>query len=210
MASTNTDAVLKEQKEELLNYLAVIGVTEQFDLNIGLPDADTPLADMYFAVKVVAENVDYLTEQLKIEIVDSKRKADLIEQQSAAILELSTPVTEIWDGILVMPLIGTVDTARAQQIIDALLDAIAASQASCAIIDITGVPVIDTEVADHLLKTVSAAKMLGADVILSGVSPHNAQTLVKLGVDLSAIATKGSLKAALQLALTQTDSRTPK
>ena len=95
-------------------------------------------------------------------------------------------------------MIGTIDTARAQQIIDQLLDSISKTQAEVGIMDITGVPVVDTSVADHLLKSVEAAKMLGTEVILTGVSPHNAQTLVKLGVDLSKIVTKSSLKAGLK------------
>jgi rsbT co-antagonist protein RsbR len=139
-----------------------------------------------------------------------KAKDDLIAQQSMAIRELSTPVIQIWDDILVLPLIGTVDTQRAQQVIENLLDSIVKTQASVAIMDITGVPVVDTMVANHLLSTINAAKMLGAEVIVTGVSPNNAQTLVKLGVDLTTITTKGSLQAGLKLAFEITDNQVSK
>ena len=203
--STEYKQQVERQLDELLLHLSVLGIWGELRDPIPDPDPDSPLAEALLSLGIVAENLAVLSRERELHIKELETKAKTIASQSEAILELSTPVTEIWDGILVMPLIGTVDTARAQQIIDALLDAIAASQASCAIIDITGVPVIDTSVADHLLKTVAAAEMLGAEVILSGVSPLNAQTLVKLGVDLSGISTKGSLKAALKLALERTD-----
>lgn len=136
-------------------------------------------------------------------------KDELIEQQSRALQELSTPVIKVWHGVLVLPLIGTVDTARGQQITENLLQSIVTTQASVAIIDITGVPVVDTMVAGHFLKTIQAAKMLGAEVILTGVSPYNAQALVKLGVDLSQVTTKGSLEAGLKLAIERTNSGLP-
>jgi anti-anti-sigma regulatory factor len=133
--------------------------------------------------------------------LELERKLDIIQKQREAILELSTPVLEVWDGILVMPLVGTVDTQRAQQIMEDLLESVAKGQAAVVIIDITGVPVIDTQVGDHLLKTMEAAKMLGAEVILTGMSPTNAQTVVKLGMDLDRVNAKSTLKAGLNQAL---------
>ena len=135
------------------------------------------------------------------------KKDQTIAAQTASIRDLSTPVLGIWDEILILPLIGTVDTRRAQQTTQNLLDSIAKTQASVAIIDVTGVPVVDTMVADHLLNSVAAARMLGAEVILTGINPHNALTLVKLGVELGRIVTKGSLRAGLNLALEMTKHR---
>ncbi len=136
-----------------------------------------------------------------------KSRDELLAQQSKAIAELSTPVIEIWEEILILPLIGTVDTHRAQQILENLLAAIVDKQAVAAILDVTGVPVIDTKVADHLLRTIEAAQMLGAKVILTGMSPYNAQALTMLGVDLSNVAAKGSLQQGLKSALEITEQK---
>jgi len=148
-----------------------------------------------------------VTEQKTTEDELQKAKDELIAQQSRAIQELSTPVIEVAEDILVLPLIGAIDTARAQRIVESLLETIVDKQASVVIMDITGVPVIDTAVANHLITTVSAVAILGTRMILTGVSPHNAQTLVKLGVDLGAITTKSSLRAGLQHAFQLTGRR---
>ncbi len=124
----------------------------------------------------------------------------VIKEQQQAMIALSTPVLQIRDQILVLPLIGTIDSARAAQIVEQLLNSIVDTQASVVILDITGVPVIDTAVANHLIKTIQAAKMLGADTIITGISPANAQTLVTLGVDLSMMTTRGSLRSGVKLA----------
>lgn len=150
---------------------------------------------------------DVLELRVRERTVELEQKLETIAAQSATILELSTPVIRIWDRILILPLIGTIDTRRAQQIVDNLLDSIAHTLAAVAIVDITGVPVVDTRAANHLLRTFEAAAMLGTQMILTGVSPDNAQTLVKLGVDLGRITTRGSLQAGLQLAFELTDQR---
>ena len=121
----------------------------------------------------------------------------IVEEQRRALLELSTPVIGLWDGIVIMPLIGAIDTGRARQITEALLNSIGESGATVAILDITGVPVMDTNVAQLLFKTVAVAHMLGCQVILTGISPETAQTLVKLGIDLSRVLTRGTLAAGV-------------
>lgn len=124
-----------------------------------------------------------------------------ISAQAATIRELSTPVLKVWKGVLVMPLVGVLDTRRAQQMTDQLLHAIGREQARIAILDITGVSVMDTAVADHLMEAVRAARLLGAQTILTGIGPVNAQTLVKLRVELGELATAASLETALKRAL---------
>jgi len=129
-----------------------------------------------------------------------EEREKVIKEQQQAMLSLSTPVLQIRDQILVLPLIGTIDSARAAQIVEQLLNSIVETQAVVVIIDITGVPVIDTAVANHLIKTIQAAKMLGASAIITGISPANAQTLVTLGVDLSMMTTRGNLRSGVKLA----------
>jgi rsbT co-antagonist protein RsbR len=133
--------------------------------------------------------------------VYQKTREDIIARQQRDMLELSTPVVKLWDGILALPLIGTLDSERTQVVMESLLQRIVETAAEVAIIDITGVPTVDTLVAQHLMKTVTAARLMGADCIISGIRPQIAQTIVHLGVDLRDITTKASLADALALAL---------
>jgi rsbT co-antagonist protein RsbR len=128
-------------------------------------------------------------------------RESVIARQQEELIELSTPVVELWPGILALPLIGTLDSERTQVVMETLLQRLVATGSSIAVIDITGVPTVDTLVAQHLLKTVSAAQLMGADCIISGIRPQIAQTIVHLGIDLSAVATKASLSDAFALAL---------
>ena len=133
--------------------------------------------------------------------VFQKGREELIVRQQQEMLELSTPVVELWDGVLALPLIGTLDSARTQVVMESLLQRIVDTGASIAIIDITGVPTVDTLVAQHLLKTVAAARLMGADCIISGIRPQIAQTIVHLGVDLQDVVTKATLADAFAIAL---------
>jgi rsbT co-antagonist protein RsbR len=130
-----------------------------------------------------------------------KSRDAVIFRQQQEMLELSTPVVTLWDGILALPLIGTLDSARTQIVMENLLQRIVDSGSSIAILDITGVPTVDTLVAQHLLKTVAAARLMGADCIISGIRPQIAQTIVHLGVDLNAVTTKATLADAFATAL---------
>jgi rsbT co-antagonist protein RsbR len=133
-----------------------------------------------------------------------KAREEVINRQQDELLELSTPVVKLWDGILAIPMIGTLDSARTQLVMESLLQKIVEEGALMAIIDITGVPTVDTLVAQHLLKTVTAIRLMGADCIISGVRPQIAQTIVHLGVDLKGVTTKANLADALALGLKRT------
>ena len=133
----------------------------------------------------------------------TKTREQVIARQQQELLELSTPVVELWDGILALPLIGTLDSARTQIVMESLLERIVTSGAEIAIIDITGVPTVDTLVAQHLIKTISAARLMGADCILSGIRPQIAQTIVHLGLELNVVS-KATMADALALALRRT------
>src|SRR3954451_23768421 len=130
-----------------------------------------------------------------------KSREDVIARQQEDLLELSTPVVKLWEGVVALPMIGTLDSARTQIVMESLLQRIVETGSEIAIIDITGVPTVDTLVAQHLLKTVTAIRLMGADCIISGVRPQIAQTIVHLGVDLQGVITKANLADALALAL---------
>jgi rsbT co-antagonist protein RsbR len=134
-------------------------------------------------------------------------REQIIADQAEAMLELSTPVIRLWDGIIAVPLVGTLDSARTQVVMEKLLETLVATGAHHAMLDITGVPTVDTEVAQHLLKTVSAARLLGAECIISGIRPQVAQTIVSLGIEFGDIATKATLADALAQALRSTGQK---
>jgi rsbT co-antagonist protein RsbR len=137
----------------------------------------------------------YITE------IYQKERNQVIARQQQEMMELSTPVVELWEGVLALPLIGTLDSARTQVVMQNLLEAIVQTGAEIAIIDITGVPTVDTLVAQHLLKTIAAARLMGADCIVSGIRPQIAQTIIHLGVDLTNVITKATLADAFAIAL---------
>jgi rsbT co-antagonist protein RsbR len=128
-------------------------------------------------------------------------KEQMISRQQEELLELSTPVVKLWDGILALPMIGTLDSARTQVVMESLLQGIVETNSKIAIIDITGVPTVDTLVAQHLIKTITAARLMGAECIISGVRPQIAQTIVHLGINLTDVITKAKLADAFALAL---------
>jgi len=152
-------------------------------------------SEMWTATELLDEMGLYTIE------VFQKSREEVIRRQQEELLELSTPVVKLWDGVVALPLIGTLDSARTQVVMESLLEAIVQTNSRVAIIDITGVPTVDTIVAQHLLKTVTAARLMGADCIISGVRPQIAQTIVHLGINLLDVTTKATLAAAFSVAL---------
>jgi rsbT co-antagonist protein RsbR len=154
------------------------------------------LASLTWALNAMLDRLGLYTFE-----VFQKGRDELINRQQQEMLELSTPVVELWDGVLALPLIGTLDSERTQVVMESLLQRIVETGSGIAIIDITGVPTVDTLVAQHLLKTVAAARLMGADCIISGIRPQIAQTIVHLGVDLQDVLTKATLADAFRIAL---------
>ena len=150
--------------------------------------------------------INVLIDKLALQTIEvfQKGREDVIARQQRTMLELSTPVVELWEGILALPLIGTLDSERTQLVMESLLTRIVETGAAIAIIDITGVPTVDTLVAQHLLKTVAAARLMGADCLISGIRPQIAQTIVHLGVELGDVTSKATLAGAFAVALKRT------
>ncbi len=158
-------------------------------------DPEAMALEMWNATELLDSLGLYTTE------VFLKAREETIRRQQEEMLDLSTPVVKLWEGILALPLIGTLDSARTQIVMESLLESIVRTNSRVAIIDITGVPTVDTVVAQHLLKTVTAARLMGADCIISGVRPQIAQTIVHLGINLLDVTTKATLSDAFALAL---------
>ncbi|MGE3512993.1 MAG: STAS domain-containing protein [Vicinamibacterales bacterium] len=164
-------------------------------LRRGVTDA-TALSDLTWAATTLVDALGlFITEEYQ------KAREAIITRQQQEMLELSTPVIALWSGVLALPVIGTLDSARTQVVMEGLLQRIVDTGSSIAILDITGVPMVDTLVAQHLLRTVAAARLMGADCIISGIRPQIAQTIVHLGVDLEGVTTKATLADAFALAL---------
>ncbi len=164
-----------------------------------LGDNPALLSQLSWSVSVLLDRLGLFT----IEVFQKSRDQIILRQQQE-LLELSTPVVMLWDGVLALPLIGTLDSARTQVVMENLLQAIVDTGAAIAIIDITGVPTVDTLVAQHLMKTIAAARLMGADCIISGIRPQIAQTIVHLGVNLEDVITKATLADAFLIALGRT------
>lgn len=205
----NDSADARELLAEISHSRVRIGVSPQentrFILSLKRPlfrrifnhadDADELASEIWLA--------NDLLDRLALLIIESYQNSreSVISRQQEELLELSTPVVKLWDGIVALPLIGTLDSSRTQVVMETLLDKIVKTGADTAILDITGVSTVDTLVAQHLLKTVEAARLMGADCIISGIRPQIAQTIVQLGLDLSSVTTKASLADAFAFAL---------
>ncbi|MGJ7914263.1 STAS domain-containing protein [Massilia sp. LXY-6] len=168
-------------------------------LNAGFAGDQAVLANASWVVSTLLDKLGLYT----IEVFQRARDQIIVRQQQE-LLELSTPVVKLWNGILALPLIGTLDSARTQVVMENILQKIVDTGAAIAIIDITGVPTVDTLVAQHLMKTIAAARLMGADCIISGIRPQIAQTIVHLGVNLEDVMTKATLADAFVVALERT------
>jgi rsbT co-antagonist protein RsbR len=168
-------------------------------LSAGFANDPAALANASWTIGTLLDKLGLYT----IEVFQRARDQVIVRQQQE-LLELSTPVVKLWDGILALPLIGTLDSARTQVVMENILQKIVDTGAAIAIIDITGVPTVDTLVAQHLMKTIAAARLMGADCIISGIRPQIAQTIVHLGVNLEDVITKATLADAFVVALQRT------
>jgi rsbT co-antagonist protein RsbR len=168
-------------------------------LRARLADQQEVLAGASWAIGTVLDSLGLYT----VEVFQRSRD-QIVARQQQELLELSTPVINLWKGVLALPLIGTLDSMRAQVVMENILQKIVDTGAAIAIIDITGVPTVDTLVAQHLMKTIAAARLMGADCIISGIRPQIAQTIVHLGVDLENVTTKATLADAFLVALERT------
>jgi rsbT co-antagonist protein RsbR len=163
-----------------------------------IKDRAQQLADLTWAVTKVLDKLGLYTVE-----VYARTREEVIKRQTQELIELSTPVVELWDKIILVPLIGTLDSERSQVVMENLLNYIVKSRAEIAIIDIMGVPTVDTQVAQHIVKTISATRLMGADCIISGIRPQIAQTIVHLGLQLDVIS-KATMADAFALALKRT------
>ena len=161
-----------------------------------LPERDTQALADFAAFSSFVDALGLYTFETYVNARDA-----IISEQSEQLLELSTPVVKLWDGVVAVPLIGTLDSARSQIVMERLLQALVDTGSPFAILDITGVPAVDTQVAQHILKTVVAAQLMGARCVISGIRPQIAQTIVSLGIEFGEIVTKANLADALQYAL---------
>lgn len=212
----NTEATAWKPVKELLAAVSRSRATQGFTptetamfvFSLKQPIFDVLRQQMSDAERFASESwrISLLLDRLGLHTTEvyQQNRESVIARQQEELLELSTPVVELWDNIVALPLIGTLDSARTQVVMESLLQKIVENEAMIAIIDITGVPTVDTLVAQHLLKTVAAARLMGADCIISGMRPQIAQTIVHLGVNLSDVVTKATLADAFAVALQRT------
>jgi len=197
------------QIEEVLASVASGSDDERLEIKY-----EDDLTGVEAAINILIDDLTYELQQSKNMQAEMEGKlSEILEQQKTItqqqddLLELSSPVSKVWDNILMLPVIGTLDSQRAQVMMENLLQKIVETGCTMAILDITGVPTVDTQVANHLLKTTTSARLLGADCIISGISPAIAQTIVQLGIDLSVIRTKATLQDAMIYAIKKNKKR---
>jgi len=199
-----------EKMKERINFIEdVLSSVAAGDMNARInSEINDDLSGIEAAIDLLINDLtDELKQRKKMQQEVEEKLAKIQEQQKTILqqqqdlLELSSPVSKVWDNVLILPVIGTLDSQRTQVMMENLLEKIVETGCTIAILDITGVPTVDTQVANHLLKTVTAARLLGAECIISGISPAIAQTIVHLGIDLSSIQTKATLQDAMIFAM---------
>jgi rsbT co-antagonist protein RsbR len=202
------DDLAVQIRDRLADILLVVSDVSNGDyatrLRSDLPDSH-PLSTLYEGINSMVESLGREQERGAQYRRELEEKLATIEIQRAAIRELSTPIIEIWEGVLCLPVVGVLDSVRSAEMTEALLQAIVEKKADCAIIDITGIQVMDTGTADHFLRMARAVRLLGASCMLSGVNPAIAQTIIHMGVDLSGIVTQRTMRNALMSFRRQTE-----
>jgi len=208
MTESNKIIKLKERINHIEDVLSSVAAGE-LDARIN-SEVDDDLSGIEAAIDLLIDDLtdelkqsEKMQNELKDKLSKIQEQQKTIIQQQEDLMELSSPVTQVWDNILILPVIGTLDSQRTQIMMENLLEKIIETECTISILDITGVPTVDTQVANHLLKTVTSARLLGAECIISGISPAIAQTIVHLGIDLSSIRTKATLQDAMIYAMRQ-------
>lgn len=194
----NLDELMLERIADILLVVAGVGSGDYLTrLKSDLPE-DHPLSTLYEGINQMIESLRAEQERAAAYQRELEEKLATIEMQRAAIRELSTPIIEVWDGVLCLPVVGVLDSTRSAEMTEALLQAIVEKKARCAIIDITGIQVMDTGTADHFLRMARAVRLLGANCLLTGINPAIAQTIIHMGMDLSGVITHRTMRNALQ------------
>ena len=198
-SSTNlTDDQMIESVADALLTLANLELGD-YDTRLDVdPEDESPLGSLYRGINSMIESLSAEEKRGRAFRAELEEKLAMIEKQRAAIRDLSTPIMEVWDGVLCLPVVGVMDTARSSDMTSALLEAVVEKKTRCTIIDITGIDVMDTRTVDHFMRMASAVRLLGAECVLTGVNPHIAQTVVHMGIDLSKIVIHRTLHEALQ------------
>jgi rsbT co-antagonist protein RsbR len=181
-----------------LSTLQNVGVGDYSTLLDVQPGDNSPLASLYLGINDMICSLSAEQERRMAYQAELEDKLATIEKQRAAIRELSTPIMEVWDNVLCLPVVGIMDTARSSEMTSALLQAVVEKKARCTIIDITGIDVMDTRTVDHFMRMARAVRLLGAECVLTGINPHIAQTVVHMGIDMSSVVTHRTLHEALQ------------
>lgn len=195
--SMSEEEMLESVADALLT-LANVGFGD-YSTRLNVDPGDTsPLANLYSGINEMIASLGVEQERSRAYQAELEEKLSTIEKQRVALRELSTPIMEVWDGVLCLPVVGIMDTARSAEMTTALLQAVVEKRTRCTIIDITGIDVMDTRTVDHFMRMARAVRLLGAECVLTGINPHIAQTVVHMGIDLSNVVTHRTLHEALQ------------
>lgn len=198
MNTIDSEQQILESVADALLALSNVGYGD-YTTRLELAEGDTsPLASLYAGINNMIATLGAEQEKARSYQQDLEGKLATIERQRIAIQELSTPIMEVWDGVLCVPVVGLMDTARSSEMTNTLLRAVVDKGAKCAIIDITGIDVMDTRTVDHFVRMAKAVRLLGSECVLTGMNPHIAQTCVHMGLDLSNVITHRNLRDALQ------------
>jgi rsbT co-antagonist protein RsbR len=198
MNTVDAEQEILESVADALLVLSNVGYGD-YTTRLELREGDTsPLASLYAGINDMIAALGTEQERARSYQQELEGKLATIERQRIAIQELSTPIMEVWDGVLCVPVVGLMDTARSSEMTSTLLRAVVEKSAKCAIIDITGIDVMDTRTVDHFVRMAKAVRLLGSECVLTGMNPHIAQTVVHMGLDLSDVITHRNLRDALQ------------